>query len=376
MSMVIGTNVASLTAQRHLASSQNDLQTSMERLSSGKRINSAMDDAAGLAITHKLESKITGLDQGIRNANDGLSLIGVAEGALEELGSMLNRMKELATQSSNATYTAADRTAMNNEFTALRDEIDRVHSKTDFNEVNVLNSTNTIKFQVGDADGDTISLTLQDMGKSSIGGAADTVTQTAGVAATAAGVSTHTMATALTTNSSLSITVNGVELTQAWDTDVATTLTKMGVQISGVAGVSAVTAGTGANAAATTMAITATAGTSIGAMQEITPGGTIASQTITSVALANTAITNIDEAIKDVDSYRAALGAVANQLDHTVSNLMSRSDHQSAAKSRIEDTDFATESANLAKAQVLQQAGTAMLAQANAATQNVLSLLK
>jgi flagellin len=376
MSMVIGTNVASLTAQRHLANSRADMETSMERLASGKRINSAMDDAAGLAITHKLESKITGLDQAVRNANDGLSLIGVAEGAMEEVSSMLKRMKELSTQAVNDTYSTADRASMNTEFTALRDEIERISTKTDYNGTSVLNATTTQNFQVGDAASDTISLVLQDMGKSSIGGGADSVTQTASIATTAAGVSTHTMAAALTTDSSLKIEVNGVELTQAWDTDVATTLTKMGVQIAAVSGVSAVTAGTGAAAATTTMAITATAGTTIGAMQEVTSGGNISTQTITTSALATTALTNIDEAIADVDSYRGVLGATANQLQHTVSNLMSRSEHQTAAKSRIEDADFAVESANLAKAQVLQQAGTAMLAQANASGQGVLSLLK
>ena len=348
----------------------------MERLASGKRINSAMDDAAGLAITHKLESKITGLDQAVRNANDGLSLIGVAEGAMEEVSSMLKRMKELSTQAVNDTYSTADRASMNTEFTALRDEIERISTKTDYNGTSVLNATTTQNFQVGDAASDTISLVLQDMGKSSIGGGADSVTQTASIATTAAGVSTHTMAAALTTDSSLKIEVNGVELTQAWDTDVATTLTKMGVQIAAVSGVSAVTAGTGAAAATTTMAITATAGTTIGAMQEVTSGGNISTQTITTSALATTALTNIDEAIADVDSYRGVLGATANQLQHTVSNLMSRSEHQTAAKSRIEDADFAVESANLAKAQVLQQAGTAMLAQANASGQGVLSLLK
>ena len=376
MSMVIGTNVASLTAQRHLANSRADMETSMERLASGKRINSAMDDAAGLAITHKLESKITGLDQAVRNANDGLSLIGVAEGAMEEVSSMLKRMKELSTQAVNDTYSTADRASMNTEFTALRDEIERISTKTDYNGTSVLNATTTQNFQVGDAASDTISLVLQDMGKSSIGGGADSVTQTASIATSAVGVSTHTMAAALTTDSSLKIEVNGVELTQAWDTDVATTLTKMGVQIAAVSGVSAVTAGTGAAAATTTMAITATAGTTIGAMQEVTSGGNISTQTITTSALATTALTNIDEAIADVDSYRGVLGATANQLQHTVSNLMSRSEHQTAAKSRIEDADFAVESANLAKAQVLQQAGTAMLAQANASGQGVLSLLK
>jgi flagellin len=372
--MVIGTNVASLTAQRHLANSRADMETSMERLSSGKRINSAMDDAAGLAIAHKLESKVTGLNQSVRNANDGISMVGVAEGALDEISNMLNRMKELSVQAVNDSYSAADRASVNTEFTALRDEIERISTTTDYNGVSILNSSTAITIQVGDASGDTISITPQDMGKASIGGGADTVNDTSSVATTALGVSTHTTGAAMASGKSYKITIDGTELTQAFDTDASTTMTKMGVQILALSSVSAITAGDGSSGS--TMAITATVGSSVGALQIVTPGGNIGSQTITTSALASTSITNIDAAIADVDSYRGALGAVASQLSHAVSNLMSRSEHQSSALSRIEDTDFAVESANLAKAQVLQQAGTAMLAQANASGQGVLSLLK
>ena len=385
MSMVIGTNVASLTAQRHLTNSRNDMQTSMERLSSGNRINSAMDDAAGLTIAHSMESKISGLNQGVRNANDAISLIGVAEGALEEISSMLNRMKEISTQAASDTYIAADRTAMNAEFIALRDEIESISNRTDFNGTAVIGSTTALTIQVGDANGDTVTLTPQDMGKASIGGGADAVTlfstlsTTTAAGASAAEVTVHTFGATLTDTKTLVLDIEGQTLTQLWDTSDAVTLTKMAAQIQALGTVATAVAGDGSDAAKTIITITAqTDGDTLtqAQMREVTPGGNIGSTTITTQAAAATAITNVAAAIVNVDSYRATLGAVANQLEHVVSNVMSRSEHTSAALSRIQDTDYAVESANLAKSQVLQQAGTAMLAQANASGQSVLSLLK
>ena len=163
MSMVIGTNVASLSAQRHLETSRASMETSMERLSSGKRINSAMDDSAGLTISHRLEAKITGMNQGIRNANDGISMLQTAEGALEETSNMLNRMKELATQASSSTYSQADRLALNKEFQALATQITNIATQTDFNGTNVLNSDAAVSFQVGDSAADSVSVNLQSM---------------------------------------------------------------------------------------------------------------------------------------------------------------------------------------------------------------------
>jgi flagellin len=271
MSMVIGTNVASLSAQRHLANSRADMEVSMERLASGKRINSAMDDAAGLTVTHKLDAKITGLNQAVRNGNDGISMIKVAEGALEEISGILNRMKELTVQGANGTYATADLAAMSTEFVQLYTEMTRITDATDFNGYQVIGAGATINIQVGDTN-----VASQDV-------------------------------IAFTT------------------TDSANTALSVG---------------------------------------------------ITTATLANAANALVGSAIVTVDTQRATLGAVANRLESAVSNLMSRSENQSAARSRIEDTDFAVESANLAKNQVLQQAGTAMLAQANASGQGVLSLLK
>ena len=290
MSMVINTNVASLASQRHLASSRAEMEQAMERLSSGKRINSAMDDAAGLTIAHSLDSKIAGLNQAVRNANDGIALVNLAEGAMDEISSMLTRMKELATQAINGTYTNTDRNAIDAEYQALVEEITRVSDNTEFNGVAVIGAAanTTVKFQLGDTSSDTITVSLDNM--------------------------------------------DSVELLLD----------------------SSLTVGTNDHAAAE-----ATAGSDL-----------------TTATHAAETLVKIDNAIASVDSYRSNLGAVANRMEHAASNLMSRVEHQSAARSRIQDADYAVESANLAKAQVLQQAGTAMLSQANASTQNVLSLLK
>jgi flagellin len=386
MSMVIGTNVASLTAQRHLASSRADMETAMERLSSGKRINSAMDDAAGLAVANKLESKVTGLNQSVRNANDGISMLQTAEGALEEVSSILIRMKEIATQASNGTYASTDLTAMNTEFTALATEITRISDETDFNTVVVTGATSTINFQVGDSNSsnDQVNITLQDMAATAIGGtvgAADhisTQTLTTAASSTAAQVSVQTMATSsVASGDTLTFEIEGTVYTQAFDTDNATTATKLAAQI---------TAGSPTVAVVATVAssnniftITAQANNDLitqGIVSSSSTSTTLNSQTVSTLAAANLAMTSVDAAIASVDSYRGTIGSVANTLNHSVANLMNRSENQSAAISRIEDTDYAVESANLAKTQVLQQAGTAMLAQANASGQSVLSLLK
>ena len=278
MALVINTNIASVTAQRHLTESRADMEQAMERLSSGKRINSAMDDAAGLTIAHSLDAKVSSLNMAARNANDGISLINLAEGALDEVTTMLIRMRELATQSINGTYASADRTNLNSEYQALASEITRISDNTFFNGIAVIGGTDSVTFQVGHSSSDTIAFTAVNMAASAIG-------------STVALVSTN------------------------------------------IAAVSATNGSTGA-------------------------------------------LGVIDAAIADVDNYRATLGATANRLEHSANNLYTRVENQMAAKSRIEDADYAVESANLARAQVLQQAGTAMLAQANASTQNVLSLLK
>jgi len=281
MALVINTNVASLNAQRHLQASRGDLETAMERLSSGKRINSAMEDAAGLTIANSLETKIKSLETAARNTNDAISLIHLGEGALDAVSSMLVRMRELATQALNGTYSNDDRANLDAEFQQLIAEITRISDNTYFNGINVIGSTDSLSFQVGATANDSISLQLQDMASTNIG-----------------------------------------------DVTVSSTAEHLD------------------------------------------------DQDLTNLTNAGHALTSIDDALTEVDSYRVAMGSVANRLNHTVENLYSRIEQQTAAKSRIQDADYAVESANLARAQVLQQAGTAMLAQANASTMNVLSLLK
>jgi flagellin len=282
MSLIINSNIASVTAQRHLNNSRAEMDQAMERLSSGKRINSAMDDAAGLTIAHSLDAKVTSLNQAARNANDGVSLINLAEGALDQVSAMLTRMRELAVQAINGTYSQTDRSNMNSEFGALSDEITRISDNTTFNGTAVIGTAATLTFQVGHTASDTITLTTVDMGAGAIGSGSVYVSAQAIYAGTAA----------------------------------------------------------------------------------------------SSVTKAQTSLSVIDAAIQDVDGYRATLGATANRLEHSSANLMTRVENQMAARSRIEDADYAVEAANLARAQVLQQAGTAMLSQANASTQTVLSLLK
>jgi len=358
------------------------METSMERLSSGKRINSAMDDAAGLAIANKLGAKVTGLNQAVRNANDGISLIQTAEGALEEVSNILNRMKELAVQASNGTYATADLAAMNTEFVALATEITRISDETDFNGTVVTGATSTVQFQVGDSNSSTdqVSVVLQDMAATAIGGGAKTITTLAvhargTVAASgAAEISTQTLGTAVAAGGTLELTLEGTTYYQDFDTDAANTMILMAAKINEN---SAVTA-TGTSA--TVITITGAANNDAieqGVLTVTASASTkLDASTLTTVALANSSITSVDAALATVDSYRSVLGAASNTLNHSVNNLMNRSENQAAAQSRIEDTDYAVESANLAKSQVLQQAGTAMLAQANASGQSVLSLLK
>jgi flagellin len=277
---VINTNVMSLNAQRNLASNRAELGSAIQRLSTGLRVNSARDDAAGLAIADRMDSQARGMNVAIRNANDGISLAQTAEGALGKVGDMLQRMRELAVQASNASNTSADRTSLNAEFRQLADEIDRTLTSTRFNGTAILGSAaGALAFQIGANNAATDRIT----------------------------VTTANMAT----NASIAA------------------VTASGTVITG------------------------------------TTGGT-----------AQGVITTIDDALSVINSERATYGAVQNRFDAVIANLQIGAENQLAARSRIMDADFAAETARLTRAQILQQAGTAMLAQANAAPQNVLSLLR
>jgi flagellin len=274
MSMTINTNVASMNAQRSLSATQSSLNTSLQRLSSGLRVNSARDDAAGLAIAERMNTQVRGMNVAIRNANDAISMSQTAEAAIGSVGNMLQRMRELAVQSANATNTTADRASLDQEFQQLGQEITRTIGATSFN------------------------------GRSII--AAD-----AGAQAFQVGANSTNQVTVTTTNLSSDATITAV-----------------------------------------------------------TGGG------VTTAAAASTAMSNIDTALSTVNSQRALYGAVQNRFEAIISNLQAAAENTAAARGRIMDADFAAETANLSRAQILQQAGTAMVAQANQLPQAVLSLLR
>ena len=301
MSLVINTNVASLNAQRSLASSGAELKTAMERLSSGKQINSAADDAAGFAIAERMTAQIRGLNMATKNANDGLSMIATVENATNDVTDMLHRIRELAVQAANDTNSATDRGYLQKEVDSLLNEINRVAAQTVYNGAVVLDGSRdgsgsgvAQQIQVGTDSGQTISFDIA-----------------------------------------------------AIDTDTLSLTTSMFTQ---------------STSSAAPVATDVTGQT-----------GTISVATASDAATTRTAVT---AAIETVAGGRASLGAVANRLEYTVSNLMNVAEYTTAARSRIEDADFAAESARLAKAQVLQQTGTAMLAQANASQQLALSLFR
>lgn len=499
MALTVNTNVASLTAQRQLGGSQSMLSTSLERLSSGLRINSAKDDAAGLAISERFTSQIRGLNQGVRNANDGISLVQTAEGALKEVSSNLQRIRELAVQSSNATNTAVDRAALQDEVTQLVAEIERVATNTKFNGIALLDGSFVSQgFQVGADAGETIQITsITDTNVAAIGGsysASIVATGTVSGGAIAAGgmfingievgattadgfsVSTSTSALSIanavnavsgstgvtasasteyaggnatvaaatgTTNQSFSL--NGTAITYATSTVLATNVN------AAVTAINNATATTGVSATFDSVAITLTAadgrditleesannglvfeelfGAATSAGVNGSPLNTDGTVTFTSgssdgfivtssaanyatrtassaqsailgvsttqanttagsggVAIANVSVgtvsgaqatlTSVDTALQTINDSRASLGAYQNRFTSVVTNLQTASENLSASRSRIVDADFASETASMTKAQILQQSGIAMLAQANSIPQNVLALLQ
>ena len=475
MSSIINTNLASLTAQRNSSKTQNDLQTAISRLSSGLRINSAKDDAAGLAIADRFTSQIRGLNQAARNANDGISLAQTAEGSLASVGDNLQRIRELSVQAANATNSASDRASLQLEVAQLVSEIDRVATQTAFNGTNLLDGSFTSKaFQVGANVGQTItvssiasartsalgvyqgfSLTNQSIGTASYTAAALTVTVGSGSAvslgtvavdakaiaaainggnvggltatANATSVAAGTSAAGSSASGAAVFTINGVAITmagvtgaagltgnraaavaainaQSAATGVTASDTGSGVSLAAADGRNVVTsyaAGgfTGSTVADFGLGAAATTGSTIN-VTYVAPTGTTGSvafaQTaglnsstaiaatgtamnavdISTVAGANAALAAVDAALTTVNSSRASLGAIQNRFQSTIENLQTTGENLTASRSRIQDADFAQETANLSRAQVLQQAGTAMVAQANQLPQQVLQLLR
>jgi flagellin len=404
MSLSINTNASSLTAQRNLASNQSTLATSMQRLSSGLRVNSAKDDAAGLAIAERMNAQTRGLNVAGRNANDGISLAQTAEGALGKVGDMLQRMRELAVQSSNATNSDDDRKALQSEVVQLRDEIDRVAKNTSFNGQKLLNgSFSAATFQVGANAGENI--TVAALTNSSADGLGKVVYGKDLVTTGTAGQVTDLTAI---TDASLSITVGGTAYTLA-DIGVARTAEERMGQI--VEAINRKTSDTGVTAYMKASTVAASAGSydiefrsakldSTGSAVAVTATGfTVAKTGILAADLAITndsatskagistlsietahdawlAIKSIDDSLNQVNSARATLGAVQSRFENAAGNIAIQAENTASARGRIVDADFAMETANLSRSQILQQAGTAMVAQANQLPQQVLSLLR
>ena len=382
MAQVINTNTMSLNAQRNLSTSGASLATTIQRLSSGLRINSAKDDAAGLAISERFSTQIRGLDVAVRNANDGISLAQVAEGSLTEIGNNLQRIRELSVQSANATNSSSDRAALNAEVKQLTSEIDRVAKQADFNGTKLLDgSFSSQLFQVGANAGQAIAVDkVVDARSQSLGNvkfAADvtgTAIADAGADGSIAGLTINSVAidtvayTNGTTGDDIAKTLATAINAKMGETGVYASVTADQVTLNSVkAGkdlvVGGTVAGSGLTAATTTAAATATASFA-------------KDLDITTFEGAQKALEIVDAALTSVNSARADLGAVQNRFTSVVANLQTSSENLAASRSRIRDTDFAKETAELTRTQILQQAGTAMLAQANQVPQNVLSLLR
>lgn len=488
MSQVVNTNMSSANAQRYLSNNQHSLTSAMQRLSSGLRINSAADDAAGLAISERFTSQIRGADQAARNANDGISLAQTAEGDLAQIGTNLQRIRELAVQAANASNSASDRASIQNEASQLTAEIDRVASNSSFNGIKLLDGTfNAQSFQIGanNTSNDSITVSSITSAKSSALGvgsnssystalaqgtavtavalaagdlsinatqvgasvadgvsftnstasgiakaaAINAVSGSSGVTATVSATSiAGVAATAFTATLAGDVLINGVDIgalgaaTAAVDRGaqtaaaINTKTSQTGVTASFAAATGVVTlnaadgrnitwtttasggAGTGftplGGTVTTTSKLTLSSASSAGITLAGTAGLTATGQTVgyttatatagagvmslnlSTTAGAQSALTTIDAAINTVNVSRAALGAYQNRFSSTITSLQTTSENLTASRSRIQDADFAKESANLSRAQVLQQAGTAMLAQANQSAQGVLSLLR
>ena len=390
MSLVINTNMSSLGAQRNLSMSQSSLATSMQRLSSGLRINSAKDDAAGLAISDRMTSQIKGSNQAARNANDGISMLQTTEGALAGISDSIQRIRELAVQSANATNSLSDRQSLNNEAQQLKSEIDRVATSSKFNGVSLLDgSFSAQNFQVGANSGDVIAVASFTNAQSSALGSTSVATLS-GAAATGFATAITGAAGAFTIQNAAGTAVDilpvGTNLAAASTQTERTSDIKDAINNkSSLTGVAASIDSSSGNLVLTSSHTITLGGTATTVALGINPASAAVTATTTtgfstldlsSVAGANLAMQYMDSALSSVSSARSNIGAYQNRFTAAVNNLQTSAENLTASRSRIQDADFAAETANLSRAQVLQQAGTAMVAQANQLPQGVLALLR
>ena len=381
MALSINTNIASLTAQRNVNNNQSALQTSLARLSSGLRINSAKDDAAGLAISERFGTQIRGSNVAARNANDAISLTQTAEGALGEISNNLQRIRELAVQSRNATNSAADRKLLDAEAQQLKSEIDRISGTANFNGVKLLDgSFNAQEFQIGANTGDRITVdSILDADSTSLGtyDRAD-VTGAAATAFTAiaAGDLQITVGATTVNVGDIAVAGNATERADGLMNAINAVAQQTGVYaVKDTATTVSLVSNTAFTVAMAGTATTATTGLTAGAATVTTQTG-FAALDLSTVAGADTAMNAMDAALSAVSGARAKMGAIQNRFASVISNLQSTSENLESARSRIRDADFASETASLTRNQILQQAGTAMLAQANSMPNMVLSLLR
>lgn len=398
MALTINTNVASLNAQRNLGSSQADLNQSMQRLSSGLRINSAKDDAAGLAISDRMTAQIRGLNQAVRNSNDGISLAQTAEGALQESTNILQRIRELSVQSANDTNTETDRQSLQAEVSQLQQELDRIATTTEFNGKALLDGSQTssdaFTFQVGANAGvdQTISFGIGSAQTADLGAAkAGSVAVSAAAAEGTVGDFTFTASAAgASGNAEYDIAFvmgSGNNVTPSATLASGTITVTMGTTASGVAvDLTAASAATLLAGAASGYSVAAASGAGdIDAASTATvtiSGGSdaIATTNVAGIDISTRegavgAIASVDNALAEIDASRGELGAVQNRFESTIANLQNVSENLSAARSRILDADVAQETSAMTKNNILQQAGVSILAQANQAPQLALSLL-
>ena len=389
---VINTNVAATITSNALAKNERAMGQTMERLSTGQRINSAADDAAGLAISSKMTSQIRGLYQAVRNGNDAISMIQTQDGAMIEVTNMLQRMRELAVQAASGTNGSADRASLQTEFAALASQINTVGNDTSWNGVNILDTTaTTANFQIGANAGQTVSHTFAQIETGAVG------TQSLG-SATTSGITTYaapdldTGTDAFVLGDTLNFTIDSVafsaevtEVTSGAITGITMHGASSEIKTTATAIASSATAGniTIEVDAASSLVFTATNTTANSASftvsnLSVTRGLVAGSQSgdISTQGGATNAIKSLDHMLGKVNTARASAGAVINRLEYAVDNLANVSQNTAASRSRILDADYASESTELARTQIIQQAGTAMLAQANQQAQSVLALLK
>ncbi len=378
MSITVNTNVSAMTAQRYLNSATDGVNQSMERLSSGSKINSAKDDAAGLQISNRLNTQTRGLDVAVRNANDGISMMQTAEGAMKETSNILSRVRDLALQSSNGSNTDADRQAIQQEVTALSDEMNRIAETTSFGGTRLLNGNfGTKSFQVGADSGEAVMLTLNNLRADEANMGGKTFTASEGVAAgwTAGKDANMTITIADKNGEEQSIEINA----KAGDDieEVATYINGQTDKVSASVGEDGkLQVFAAKDVADGEISFSGALAKETGMADAEVANKTVGNIDVTTVAGSQNAVAVVDAAMKFVDSHRSELGAAQNRMGHTISNLDNINENVSASKSQIKDVDFAKETTEMTKSQILQQASSSILAQAKQAPNAALGLLR